>query len=123
MLAFLLSKTGIYVIVGIVLIAGLGYTIYQIDQNGYNRGVLTEQVKYDKLIQQVNQKTADEVERQAKANDAALSAQNKIISELQTQNDDLAIKQKEIESEAHTDPNRNNLSLKSTSVVRINRVR
>jgi len=123
MLAFLLSKEGLKIIGTIAVVLLFGFIEYEVYHTGFKHGVLTETVKYDKLIQEINDKTNTEIERQDHAASVLGTFQEGLIADLKSKNEELDKIIKENKSEAANDKDRDSDGLGASSVMRINRVR
>lgn len=115
-LAFLKTKVGQYVIVGLTTAATLGAVTYYVYHKGYVSGETQTEAKYKKIYDA-------ELARQLEVQDKVINTQKQIIVELQKSEDDLNQKLKENESEAANDPDHNKPALNSNAVLRLNRIR
>lgn len=115
-LALLRTKTGQYLIAGVLGAAIFGGYTYYIYHKGGENATLVAEAKYKKLYD-------NELARQLEVQDKVINSQKQIIAALVKSEAEIDAKLKENESEASKDPNGSNISLSSDAVMRINRIK
>lgn len=120
MWTFLLNKYVIGSIVGIIVLGFIGYKIYDF---GATTATAKVTAQYEKVIADINAKTALELQRQNEVIEKLNKLQNSQIADLRAKEEELNRIEKENEENAAKDPNANRLGIGADSVVRINRIR
>jgi len=115
-LAFLKTKVGQYIAIGLGVAVLSGSATYYVYHKGYVSGETKTEAKYKKIYD-------DELARQLEVQDKVINTQKVIIAQLSQSEDDLNKKLKENESEAAKDPDHNKPALNSDAVMRLNRIR
>jgi hypothetical protein len=94
-----------------------------VDHKGYQRAVIVYQARIDTIVADYATAKADEVERQAAANNAAKAREAVRIAEMQAANAALQSQIKELADEADKDPDAGKPAIGASSVQRINKIR
>ncbi|MBB6304695.1 hypothetical protein [Rhizobium leucaenae] len=93
------------------------------DHRGYQRAAAAYTATIAQMKEQAATARANEIERQANANNAAKASEAAAIAQMQADNDTLQNKIEELQREASQDPNAGRAAISSSSVRRINQVR
>lgn len=123
MLSLLLSKTGLTIIGVLSALTILGFIGYKIEAHGYNRAVVIEEAKYTKILNDINEKTLIETNRQDEVAEKLNKLQNQQIADLLAKSKEDDEIQKENEIEAAKDPNADAPAIGTNSVLRLNRIK
>jgi cell shape-determining protein MreC len=119
-MSILLNKYVLGSLIGILLLGFISYKIYSF---GYTTASNQVRAQYEKVIADINAKTAIEMARQNEVAEQLNKLQNEQITDLRVKNEELDRIEKENEIEAAKDPNANALGIGADSVLRINRIR
>ena len=122
-LAGKLGTVGAYLAVAALAVALAWGAYAYVEGQGYRRGVVEWQAKYDRLVADYAAAKAAEIARLVAANDAAKRREAERIATLERENEDLEklIREQAVASEQ--DPDRDRVGLSPSSVQRINRIR
>lgn len=111
------AKLALFATAVAVLAAAYAY----VDGRGYHRADLEWRTKWAEREYAISRQAADEIARQAKANEDADELQRKAISDLLVQRDAAQALADELAEEARLDPNAGNVALDAEAVKRYNR--
>ena len=123
MIALLTSRVGLYALIVVAAIALAWGAYTYIERQGYQRGVVEWQAKYDRLVSDYAEAKAAEIERLMDANNAAKAREAQRIAELEHENEELEKLMKEQAIAAEQDPDRDRVGLGAPSVQRLNKIR
>ena len=123
MIALLASRVGMYALIAVAAVALAWGAYTYVERQGYQRGVVEWQAKYDRLVADYAEAKAAEIERLMAANNAAKAREAQRIAELEHENEELEKLMKEQAIAAEQDPDRDRVGLGAPSVQRLNKIR
>ena len=123
MIALLTSRVGMYALIVLAAIALAWGAYTYVERQGYQRGVVEWQAKYDRLVTDYAEAKAAEIERLMAANNAAKAREAQRIAHLERENEELEKLMKEQAIAAEQDPDRDRVGLGAPSVQRLNKIR
>ena len=104
------------VIISLALAGGLCY------YKGYHNASVTWETKYNLREEQIKNASIQEANRQAQVNALAKAQEQKVLEQLQAENDALDARIKELEDEATKDPDADKPALNDAARMRIDSV-
>lgn len=123
MIAFLATSTGRWLAGALVAVVAFVSVYFVADHRGYQRAATAYTAQISAMKEQAANARAAEIERQVAVNDAAKAAEARSIAQMQADNQSLQDQIKELQSEAHQDPDAGRIVLGAPSVRRINKIR
>ena len=104
MMALLTSSVGRWLLGALAVIALVAGTYFVADHRGYQRAATACTAQIATIQQQAATARADEIERQASANNAAKQAEAQRIAQMQSDNQSLQNQIEELQRESMQDP-------------------
>jgi hypothetical protein len=117
------GRLGAYVAIAALAVVLAGGAYLYVERQGYQRGVIEWQAKYDRLVADYAEAKAAEITRLVAANEAAKAREALRIAELARENEELEKLLEEQANASKQDPDRDRVGLGAPSVQRINRIR
>jgi uncharacterized protein HemX len=114
------STLGAWLVVGALGIGALGGAYWYVSNQGYQRAALEWSAKYDARELDLERQRMAELDRQARANDAAKAAERQRLATLRNEMAQLELQLQERANEAAKDPDRGNIACNIDCVRRHN---